>query len=468
MKSALVLIGLAAAVAGQGAYNCPSSCRVENNCFCASRSIPGGLSPDQTPMFITLTLDDAIQQQTYEAFMSIQNAFRNPNGCPLPATYFQCNLYTDYWWGQRTYAAGNEIAGHTVSHLDLANLSSTNERRVLAEIYSNWDAINVLSGVPASELVGFRHPFLAYNKKTYDIIYQLKDYIKYESSIALNPIDQGYWPHTLDYGMPYNPPNCVGTCEEGSRWIYPGLWVIPMYTLMTNTTPPALWASMDITIDPSKPTTYEEALGNLRASFLLHYEKRLPFGLYQHVAQYIAWPKDVQERKTQVMLDFIRWTQTFPNVWYVTNQQLLRWMANPRPADSVAAMFNCGDNEPFREEVCDGYDNNRNNQTDEGLVMSCPYGNTTFQTCFGCPAEFPAAGTPVRNLSGNRRQVPDTGCPPGSGPWDPLHETHSDRDGYRHRAIIHRSSHRERRTDDCETLWQCWNECAINHVKVVR
>ncbi|KAJ3215847.1 hypothetical protein HDU67_010267 [Dinochytrium kinnereticum] len=422
---------LASSVLAQGAYNCPASCTIQNGCFCASQSIPGGLTPDQTPMFITLTLDDAIQPQTYDAFMRVQNSATNPNGCRIPATYFMCNLFTDYWSGQRTYAAGNEIASHTVSHIDLANLTNTDERRVLAEIYENWSAINSLSGVPANELNGFRHPFLAYNRKTYDAIYELRRYIKYESSVVLNPVTQGWWPHTLDYGMPYNPPNCIN-CEEGSRWVYPGMWVIPMYALMTNTNPPAIWSSMDFPIDPARNASYEEAVQNLQASFRLHYDKRLPFGLYQHVAQNlfgglfsnalcIHRPADVQARKLQIMLDFVRWTQTeFQNVWYVTNAQLLQWMANPRPVSEVGSMFTCEDNVDYKQEVCDGFDNNENGSVDENLVLTCTYGNTSFQSCFGCPSQFPSVTTSIENLSGDRGLVPDEGCPRGTGPWDPV------------------------------------------------
>ncbi|KAJ3106520.1 hypothetical protein HDU97_006113 [Phlyctochytrium planicorne] len=400
-------------------YNCPSTCTVATNCFCASKEIPGGLTPEQAPMFVTLTLDDAIQQRTYDAFTAaVQNAFKNPNGCTLPATYFMCNLYTDYWMGQRTYAEGNEIAGHTVTHSDMVNVSKTDEKALLAEMYMNWNSINILSGVPSDELVGFRHPFLSYSKKTYDALYKLKDYFKYESSITLDPITQGYWPHTLDYGMPYNPGNCVG-CEKGSEWIYPGLWVVPMYTLLTNSDPPAVWSSMDILIDPAVNSTFDDAMKNLKASFLYHYDKRLPFGLYQHVAQYLAWPKDVQERKTKLMTEFVQWTQTFKNVWYVTNTQLLNWVKNPKPVNDVGDMFACFTSSS-KEEVCDGVDNNGNGQIDEGLVSTCSYGNVNFQTCFGCPDRSPSIYNYVENLSGNRGPIPDQGCPNRSGPWDPV------------------------------------------------
>ncbi|KAJ3279077.1 hypothetical protein HDU76_009647 [Blyttiomyces sp. JEL0837] len=93
------------------AYSCPSTCVPAKGCVCASTSIPGGLTVDVTPMFVTLTLDDAIQDQTYDAFMVIQNSTTNPNGCILPATYFNSIQWTNHWLTTRLYNLGNEIAG---------------------------------------------------------------------------------------------------------------------------------------------------------------------------------------------------------------------------------------------------------------------------------------------------------------------------------------------------------------------
>src|SRR5688500_3105216 len=64
-------------------YSCASTC-APPECVCASTSIPGGLTADKTPMFVTLTADDAIQDPTFNAFHQVLNATVNPNGCNLP------------------------------------------------------------------------------------------------------------------------------------------------------------------------------------------------------------------------------------------------------------------------------------------------------------------------------------------------------------------------------------------------
>ena len=39
--------------AGTSSYSCdPNSCKIENNCLCASQKPPGGLSPSDTPQVL--------------------------------------------------------------------------------------------------------------------------------------------------------------------------------------------------------------------------------------------------------------------------------------------------------------------------------------------------------------------------------------------------------------------------------
>ncbi|KAJ3197155.1 hypothetical protein HK101_005672 [Irineochytrium annulatum] len=388
-------------------YNCPSSCKLPS-CYCASKSIPGGLSLDDTPMFITLTLDDSVQDTTYDAFMEVQNSTKNPNGCILPATYFVSIQWTNFWRGTQLYARGNEIACHTVTHPDLTTVSAS---QVTNELKGSWDAINLLMGVPATELVGFRHPFLAYNAQTFAAVKNAGFY--YESSITADPIVTPFWPHTLDYGTPYS--TGAGALE------FPGLWEIPMYTLLSNTTSqPSIWSAMDPIIIPQDPTTYDQMIADLQYTFLVHYKQKLPFGLYQHVAQYIAWPADVNAEKTKKIIEFVKWTQTFPGVWYVTNTQLLDWIKNPVPLHRFSIPCEAPLVSPSQKEICDGIDNNGDGTIDEGVVLQCSYHDTVFQSCYACPSSPPSLTAPITGMpaGSNRTAVPAGGCT--AGPWDPI------------------------------------------------
>ncbi|KAI8621404.1 hypothetical protein BC830DRAFT_1094357 [Chytriomyces sp. MP71] len=196
-----------------------SAWRTIASVFPASTNIPGGLSADQTPQFVTLTIDDAIQPRTFDAFYPvIQQNFTNPNGCPLPVTYFLSNNWADYAYATRLYNYGNEIAVHTVDHIDLAS----NPVNATSQINSSYVATHMIAGIPQPSLIGFRHPFLSYSKATFDAIYSLKTRIRYDSSVTVNPVKNPYWPHTLDNGVPYGFLNCA-SCPPGSSFIYPGM-----------------------------------------------------------------------------------------------------------------------------------------------------------------------------------------------------------------------------------------------------
>lgn len=71
-------------------YECdPDSCQLPS-CHCASTEPPGGLSPSDTPQFITWTSDDAMNIYTDAAVKGFLEERRNPNDCPVRSTYCKC------------------------------------------------------------------------------------------------------------------------------------------------------------------------------------------------------------------------------------------------------------------------------------------------------------------------------------------------------------------------------------------
>ncbi|KAJ3016721.1 UNVERIFIED_CONTAM: hypothetical protein HDU68_012077 [Siphonaria sp. JEL0065] len=187
--------------------------------FLASTNIPGNLPLSQTPQFVTLTADDAVQQRTFSVFTPILQSFRNPNGCFLPATYFVSNNYTEYKYVTELYGSGSEIAVHTVDHTDLGTASS---QAAQSEIQSSFTITHNLGGIPSSSLIGFRHPFLSYSATTFGFLKNAG--FTYDSSISVNPVTTPYWPHTLDEGLPYptiNCPSCPPTSAKRD-FVFPG------------------------------------------------------------------------------------------------------------------------------------------------------------------------------------------------------------------------------------------------------
>ena len=116
MKSAATLLLLALAFTTVNSqYSCPSTC-LPPTCICGSKSIPGGLTPDQTPQFITLTWDDSVQTRQFAIFDKLF-PLQNPNGCPVPSTFFVSFDYNEMDTTQRLYNQYRwEIATHTLSH----------------------------------------------------------------------------------------------------------------------------------------------------------------------------------------------------------------------------------------------------------------------------------------------------------------------------------------------------------------
>ena len=146
----LVSFFLPLAYAQNKALTCTTDVCKPPSCFCASKNPPGGLSGQNIPQFITLTWDDAITCKTQTDFFSLSHValliesthpqtptntalnqpfvsdimgnnslYKNPNGCPLAATFFVSTIYNEYVLSQvRHY--------NTRSNTDLTRLTPYN------------------------------------------------------------------------------------------------------------------------------------------------------------------------------------------------------------------------------------------------------------------------------------------------------------------------------------------------------
>ena len=69
------------------------NCKIENNCRCASKTIPGGLNRADIPQFVVFTLDDSIYERQYELVQHVDFLLKNPNiqdalGCNMKLSYY--------------------------------------------------------------------------------------------------------------------------------------------------------------------------------------------------------------------------------------------------------------------------------------------------------------------------------------------------------------------------------------------
>lgn len=94
----------------------PAVC-VLPDCFCSEdgTAIPGDLPAKDVPMMITITFDDAINNNNIELYKEIFKGRKNPNGCDIKATYFISHKYTNYSAVQETHRKGHEVAVHSIT-----------------------------------------------------------------------------------------------------------------------------------------------------------------------------------------------------------------------------------------------------------------------------------------------------------------------------------------------------------------
>lgn len=378
----------------------PTACQPPK-CFCPSVNPPGGLPLEKTPQFFLLTFDDSVQDGTLKVANSLIGKRKNPNGCPIRATYYVSIQYTDFSLVTQWYAAGNEVADHTMTHP---------QDPFDDEIIGCKKSLNAFAGIPNGKIAGWRSPFLNWQPKTFDVIAQQG--ILYDSSTTALT-DDATWPYTMDYGL-YN--DCwKGFCDTT---IHPGLFEIPMAAIIDDKGAPHL-------MDPHLDGTPDVVKGWLQDNFLRHAKQgKTPFGLFLHPAHLNEIPGvplapgATDPAKNLAMLEeFLDWAVAQPDTWFVTSQQLLEWMKNPVPADQLKdfAPFSC-QVPKIGKEICNGLDDDGNGQVDEGLVQNCNFNTVVWNTCYGCPSENPSLANPVPK-GGDRYRVPTT-C--DSVWWDPI------------------------------------------------
>lgn len=76
----------------------------------------GDYLPEEIPQIVVLTFDDSVNDLNKGLYADLfEKGRKNPNGCPISATFYVSHEWTDYSQVQNLYAAGHEIASHTVS-----------------------------------------------------------------------------------------------------------------------------------------------------------------------------------------------------------------------------------------------------------------------------------------------------------------------------------------------------------------
>lgn len=203
----------------------PATC-VLPNCRCSSLDIPRGLAVENTPQFVLLTFDDAINPLNAAYYRRAFTDRKNRDGCPVATTLFVSHEFTDYSLVHELYANGHEVALHSITHVtDLQYWSTASPQELSLEFGDQIDLMSYFANISANVMQGMRLPFLQMSGDNSFFMMQ-NEHITYDASWPSNSfISPGMWPYSLDY---LSEQDCViGPCPTSQ---IPGTWVIPMLT----------------------------------------------------------------------------------------------------------------------------------------------------------------------------------------------------------------------------------------------
>jgi len=328
---------------------------------------PGGLKPAQCPMFVLFAFDDNCYADGLVWIRDLLKDVKNADGSAARATFMligSCgqddpgvlaawnNLYQD----------GHEIGNHSWDHPEGAGLS---EQDWSTEISKTNDFLETNLGISASQIRGFRTPYLQYSPNTMQAV--VANGLKYDCSIEFGyngwqpdvgdpdypPATTGvwwnsmqssrtfkklFWPYTLDKGSP------PGNSAAGNPTIA-GLWEVPVYTWLRSDTMAGVVTGFDFNLW----TTASRATfaATLKMNFDLRYAgNRSPLLISAHTDYYSVGNADAEEAfpnahyldRRGAIEDILAYVRQFPETRIVPISNMISWMKNPTPVGTTAVI----------------------------------------------------------------------------------------------------------------------------------
>lgn len=208
------------------------------------------------------------------------------------------------------------MASHSVTHSFGEKFS---KNQWFKEINGQREILNMYGGVKMNDVRGMRAPFLQIGgNKMFEMLYDAN--FTYDSSMPIFENSPPLWPYTLDYQMTHE---CMITpCPTKS---FPGVWEVGM-TMWVDLRGGRCSMGDACSNPPDEDGVYEMLMKN----FNRHYKSnRAPFGLFYHS----AWFNTVHHRRG--FLRFLGTVNSLPDVFFVTNWQMLQWMRQPTPISEI-------------------------------------------------------------------------------------------------------------------------------------
>ena len=306
-----------------------SNCRLPQ-CFCAGRRGPPNMQTHDIPQIVMLTFDDAVNSQNIDYYRELLDGERkNPNGCPISATFFVSHDWTDYKFVKELYLAGHEIADHSVSHrLPHKWWREATYRDWEEELKDQRRNIANQAGVPKFEVRGVRVPFLEIGGDTQFEVMADEGFV-YDSSFLSGPYNERdwrlpSWPYTLEFAPE------LEYCDNSNcpKANFSGIWEVPLNRwlgLDGQACPMVDGCSTQVLKDKN------DALRYLWKNFNRHYGKnRAPFGINLHA----VWFDD--EFKLEALSEFIDGILDLHDVYMVSVHDTVEWMRNPTTLSAIS------------------------------------------------------------------------------------------------------------------------------------
>ncbi|KAK0182632.1 hypothetical protein PV327_000748 [Microctonus hyperodae] len=352
-------------IVDKAAAKCRKDVCLLPDCNCGGSDIPGDYLPEEIPQIVLLTFDDSVNDLNKVLYADLfEKGRKNPNGCPISATFYVSHEWTDYSQVQNLYATGHEIASHTVSHSFGEQFSA---RKWAREVAGQREILAAYGGVKLEDVRGMRAPFLSVGgNNMFKMLWETN--FTYDSSMPIYENRPPSWPYTLDYKLFHD---CmIPPCPTKS---YPGLWEVPM----------VMWQDLNggrcsMGDACSNPPTSDGVYKMLIKNFERHYTtNRAPFGLFYHAAWF------TQPHHKEGFISFLDTIVAMDDVWVVTNWQALQWVRNPTPLGLLNNFEGFGCNYPDRPKKC-------NNSKLCNLWHKS--GVRYMRTCQPCPDIYPWTG----------------------------------------------------------------------------
>ncbi|CAG2053972.1 unnamed protein product [Timema podura] len=376
----------------------PAVC-VLPDCFCSEdgTTIPGDLPAKDVPQMITITFDDAINNNNIELYKEMFNGKRkNPNGCDIKATFFVSHKYSNYSAVQETHRKGHEIAVHSITkgHETASHLTTHNDDE---QFWSNatvddWAKemagtriiVEKFANISDNSVVGVRAPYLRVGGNNQFTMMEEQAFL-YDSTITAPLSNPPLWPYTMYFRMPHRCHGNLQHCPTRSH----AVWEMVMNELDRREDPQfdEYLPGCAMVDSCSNILSGDQFYNFLNHNFDRHYEKnRAPLGLYFHA----AWLKNNPE-----YLDaFLYWIDEIlanhNDVYFVTMTQVIQWIQNPRTVTEVKNF------EPWREKCSvEGKPSCWVPHSCKLTSKEIPGETINLQTCVRCPNNYPWLNDPT-------------------------------------------------------------------------